>query len=126
MVDDIKREIEMDEILALEDKRVEAMVKGDLQALDDILADDLIYIHTTARIDTKASFIDSIKSGRLNYKSMDSSEVKVRQYGDTAVVTGHFKVHVGDNKFEAKFTDVYAKRDNAWQMVSWQSTRVPH
>ena len=44
----------MDEIIALEDQRIEAMTKGDVQALEEILADDLIYTHTTARIDTKS------------------------------------------------------------------------
>ena len=115
----------MDEIIALENRRIEAMTKGDIQALEEILADDLIYTHTTARLDTKASFIDAIKSGRSNYKSVDTSDVEVRQLGDTVVVTGHAKFHVGDNKFEARFLDVYAKRNNAWQMVAWQSTRLP-
>ena len=115
----------MDEILELENRRIEAMTKGDTQALEGILADDLIYTHTTARLDTKASFIESIKSGRTNYKSVERKDVEVRQLGDTAVVTGHAKFHVGDNTFEARFTDVYAKRNGAWQMVAWQSTRVP-
>ena len=115
----------MDEIIALENRRIEAMTKGDVQALEEILADDLIYTHTTARLDTKASFIDAIKSGRSNYKSVDTSDVSVRQFGDSAVVTGHAKFHVGDNKFEARFIDVYAKRNGAWQMVAWQSTRLP-
>ncbi len=118
-------EMRMDEILALEDRRIEAMVKGDAQALEEILADDLIYTHTTARLDTKASFIDAVKTGKSNYKSVDRKDVEVRDLGDTAVVTGHAKFHVGDNKFEARFIDVYAKRNGAWQMVAWQSTRVP-
>nr|MBC8279836.1 nuclear transport factor 2 family protein [Chloroflexota bacterium] len=54
----------MDEILALEKRRIEAMTSGDTQALEEILADDLIYTHTTARLDTKASFIDAVKTGR--------------------------------------------------------------
>ena len=115
----------MDEILALEDRRIEAMVKGDVRALGEILADDLIYTHTTARLDTKASFIDAVKTGKSNYKSVDRKDVEVRSLGDTAVVTGHAKFHVGDNKFEARFIDVYAKRNAVWQMVAWQSTRVP-
>ena len=115
----------MDEIIELENKRVEAMIKGDVQALEKILADDLIYTHTTARIDTKSSFIEAISSGRSNYRSVERKDVNVRQFGDSAVVTGHAKVHVGDNKFEIRFIDVYAKRDGAWQMVAWQSTRLP-
>ncbi|MDA1127138.1 MAG: nuclear transport factor 2 family protein [Chloroflexi bacterium] len=115
----------MDEIITLENRRIEAMVNGDTQALEEILADDLIYTHTTARLDTKASFIDAVATGRSNYRSVEREDVNVRQYGDTAIVTGHAKFHVGDNKFEARFIDVYAKRNDAWQMVAWQSTRVP-
>ena len=115
----------MDEIIALENRRIEAMIKGDIQALEEILADDLIYTHTTARLDTKTSFIEAISSGRSNYRSVEREDVKVRQFGDTAVVTGHAKFHVGDNKFEARFLDVYAKRDGVWQMVAWQSTKLP-
>ena len=115
----------MDEILALEKRRIQAMTSGDIQALEEILADDLIYTHTTARLDTKASFIDAVKTGRSNYKSVDTSEVEVRALGDTAVVTGHAKFHVGENQFQARFIDVYAKRNNGWQMVARQSTRVP-
>tara|TARA_B100001123_G_scaffold293474_1_gene327113 strand:- start:6201 stop:6551 length:351 start_codon:yes stop_codon:yes gene_type:complete len=115
----------MEEIIALENKRIEAMTSGDLKALDEILADDLIYTHTTARIDTKASFIDAIKTGRSNYKAMDRTDVQVRDFGDTAVVTGHADIQVGDNRFQARYLDVYAKRNGSWQMVAWQSTRVP-
>ena len=61
----------MDEILALENRRIEAMLKGDVQVLDEILADDLIYTHTTARLDTKASFIDAVKTGKSVYNSLE-------------------------------------------------------
>ena len=115
----------MDEIIALEKRRINAMTSGDTQALEEILADDLIYTHTTARLDTKASFIDAVKTGRSNYKSVDTSDVEVKALGDTAVVTGHAAFHVGDNKFQARFIDVYAKRNSTWQMVAWQSTRGP-
>ena len=119
----------MDEIIALENRRIEAMTKQDAQALDEILADDLSYTHTTARVETKAEFISSVTSGRTRYRSMEQDDVKVRQYGDTAVVTGHAKVHVDANgreiKFQIRFTDVYAKRDDVWRMVAWQSTKLP-
>ena len=115
----------MDEIIALENRRIEAMINADVQVLEEILADDLIYTHTTARLDTKTSFIEAIASGRSNYQSVQRKDVKVRQFGDTVVVTGQAKFHVGDNKFEARFIDVYAKRNDAWQMVAWQSTRLP-
>ncbi|MDE0823640.1 MAG: nuclear transport factor 2 family protein [Dehalococcoidia bacterium] len=115
----------MDEIIALQDRRIEAMLKSDAKTLEDIMADDLVYTHTTARLDTKTSFIDAVKSGKAIYHSLELSAREVQNLGDTAVVTGHGKFHVGNNKFELRFIDVYAKRNNAWQMVAWQSTRLP-
>ena len=89
----------MDEIIALENRRIEAMLKGDVQALDEILADDLIYTHTTARLDTKASFIDAVKTGKSVYNSLELQFGEVRDLGDTAGVTGHGKFHVGNIMF---------------------------
>ena len=116
-------------ILDLEQKRLAAMVSGDTATLKDILGDDLIYTHTTAAVDTKQSIIDAIDGGRLNYTSMVSDSVKVRDYGDTAVATGTAQVTVvssgNELKFGLRFTDVYVNRDGRWQFVAWQSTRLP-
>ena len=68
----------MDEILALENRRIEAMLKGDVQALEEILAEDLGYTHTTARLDTKASFIDAVKTGKSVYNSLELQFGEVR------------------------------------------------
>ena len=119
----------MDELIDLENRRFEAMTKQDAEALSEILADDLIYTHSSAKVESKTEFISSMTSGRTKYESIEPSDVKVRQYGDTAVITGHAKLHVSangrDNKFEVRFTDVYAKRDTVWRMVAWQSTKLP-
>ena len=119
----------MDEIIALENRRIEAMIKQDTHVLGEILADDLSYVHSTARVETKAEFIASLTSGRTKYQSIEREDVKVRQFGDTAVVTGQANFHVNANgndiKLQVRFTDVYAKRDDVWRMVAWQSTKLP-
>ena len=119
----------MDELIDLENRRFEAMTNQDAEALGEILADDLVYTHSTARVETKSEFITSVTSGRTKYESVERDDVKVRQYGETAVITGHAKIHVSangrDNKFQVRFTDVYAKRDDVWRMVAWQSTKLP-
>ena len=119
----------MDEIIELENQRIQAMTGKDIDALNKILADDLSYCHSSARLETKEDFISSITSGRTSYQSIDRDDVEVRQYGDTAVVTGQGKFHVISNgqdlRFQVRFTDVYAKREGVWQMVAWQSTKLP-
>lgn len=116
-------------IRALDAERMGAMVAGDLETLGRILADDLSYVHTSAAIDTKSSILESIDNGRLNYQKMAARNVKVRDYGDAAVVRGEADVEVtsggNDLAFSLEFTEVYVNGDAGWQMVAWQSTRLP-
>jgi len=117
------------EITQIEGRRIEAMKQADAAALGQILADDLTYMHSSGRPDTKASFIASLQSGELKYEAMDFSDVKVRGYGDTAVVTGHASVRVNSKgqalSFPIRYTDVYVKKDGRWQMVAWHAVRPP-
>ena len=116
------------EIRRLEDERGQAMLRRDAAALDRILADDLTYTHSSGRVDTKPDFIRSYTATDQRYVAFDRDNVRVRVYGDAAVVTGTAKVHVKsdtrDAKFEIRFVDVYVRRNGRWQMVAWQSTRI--
>ena len=115
-------------ILATETRRYAAMIAADVRALDVLLGDDLTYTHSTGRVDGKEQFLESLKTGQLKYKSIDRQDVRVKVYGDTAVVTGeaHMKVEAGGNALDlpVRFTDVYVKAAGGWQMVAWQSTKL--
>ena len=117
------------QILELESQRMKAMVGADTETLKGIYADDLTYTHTSAAEDTKQSMLEALETGRLNYTAMDARDVTIRVYGDTAILTGKAQVKVissgRDLTFGLIFTDVYTKRDDNWQMVAWQSTRLP-
>ncbi|MES2731913.1 MAG: nuclear transport factor 2 family protein [Bacteroidota bacterium] len=116
-------------VRAMENRRFESMVKSDTVVLSDILADDLVYTHSNGQTDTKANFIYTISSKKTEYKSIQPESVQIREYGTTAVVNGQARVHVFMNGQELKlllrYTDVYVKRKGRWQMVAWQSTRLP-
>ena len=119
----------MDEIIELENQRIAAMIAGDEATLDAVLADDLIYTHSSARVETKAEFIGNVTSGRTRYISFERDDVNVQNYGDTAIVTGHAKLHVAtgnqDLEFQVRFLDIYCKLNDRGQMVAWQSTKIP-
>ena len=116
-------------VIDLDKKRMQAMAAKDVAALEALIADDLVYTHSSARLDTKRSLIDGMTSGKTVYTAVDPSDVKAQDLGDTVVLTGvaQIKVTVGGtpNAFGVRFTDVYAKRNGRWQMVTWQSTRLP-
>ena len=114
----------------LDKKRMTAMAQKDIATLNSLLSDDLVYTHSTARLDTKKSLIGGMTSGSTVYTSVEPSDVKAQDFGDTVVLTGVAQIKVVSNgtpnAFGVRYTDVYAKRDGGkWQMVTWQSTRLP-
>ena len=116
-------------IIDLDKKRMTAMAQKDIATLKEVIADDLVYTHSSARLDTKASLIGNMESGSTVYTSVVPSDVKAQDLGDSVVLTGSCKISVNaggrPNSFGVRFTDVYAKRNGSWQMVTWQSTRLP-
>ena len=117
------------EIINLEQTRVDAVIKGDVAKLEQIFADDLVYTHSNARVESKADFLNSVKTGAIKYESMKHSNVKVSLYGNTAVMRGESDIRVVNNgqpaAFRIRFLNVYVKKDGRWQMAAWQSTRIP-
>jgi hypothetical protein len=114
-------------ILGLEAKRIDAMVKKDIPALDALLADDLTYTHSGGTTDTKASFIALIRD-RGRYLGVDYSNTQVIAFpgGTTVAVRGRAQIRLeGVAGYPVLFLDVWAQRDGVWKMVAWQATRVP-
>ena len=116
-------------VIDLDRKRMQAMAAKDIATLESLLADDLVYTHSSARLDTKQSLIVGMTSGSTVYTGVEPSDVKAQDFGDTVVLTGVCQIKViangTPNAFGVRFTDVYAWRNGRWQMVTWQSTRLP-
>ena len=116
-------------VIELDRKRMTAMAEKDVAMLQNLLADDLIYTHSSARLDTKASLIGNMQSGATVYASVVPSDVVAQDCGDTVVLTGVARIKVTSEgnpmAFGVRFTDVWAKRAGSWQMVTWQSTKLP-
>jgi ketosteroid isomerase-like protein len=115
-------------IIELDRRRMAAMAAKDGAALDTLLADDLIYTHSSARMDTKKTLVGAMESGATVYTAIEPSEVVAQDLGDAVVLTGVAAISVNSggnaNSFRVRFTDVYANRNGQWQMVTWQSTRL--
>ena len=116
-------------IIDLDRKRMTAMAEKDIRTLNELISDDLVYTHSSARLDTKQSLIGNMESGSTVYTSVAPSDVKAQDLGDTVVLSGSCKISVMSggkpNSFGVRFTDVYANKGGRWQMVAWQSTRTP-
>ncbi len=116
-------------IIELDKKRMAAMGQRDAATLNELISDDLVYTHSSARQDTKQSLIEAMLSGKTVYTSVVPSEVKAQDCGDAVVLTGIARISVNSNgkpnSFGVRFTDVYANKGGKWLMVTWQSTKLP-
>lgn len=103
-----------------------AMVARDIAALDTMLAPDLTYTHPTGVVQTKSQLISALRSKTLVYESIVPQSTFVRQYGETAVATGVARLTSRAEGMEVRepvrFTEVYVRRDNRWQLVAYEST----
>ena len=120
--------ITADEALKAEDARYAAQTTSDFDALQRLYGDDLVYVHSTAVTDSKASYIDRQRSG-LHYRVMRPSDVKIRVFGCLAIITGRGDYEVTQNGQDSSphllFTSIWAKRGPNVQFVSWESTPIP-
>ncbi|TAK80681.1 MAG: nuclear transport factor 2 family protein [Betaproteobacteria bacterium] len=117
------------DILNLEDRRIAAMTAQDFGALDPLVHGELLYTHSTGVTDTKASWMESMRSGRVKYKSAACSERKVRVFGDVALVNGkaNFQAEVNGQPRTLKlfFLNAWTRTPQGWKFVAWQSCPQP-
>ncbi len=106
----------------------EAAIKGDTGAMDALLSDDWVVIGPDGGVGGKAQNMRDFKDGSVAFEAMDPSEVKVRVYGDAAVVTSriHAKLKMKGEKIDnhVRVSEFYAKQGGKWQCVSTQVTSI--
>ena len=121
--------ITADEAIKAEDARYAAQMSNDFAAMDRLIANDLVYIHSSALVDNKQTYIESMRTGAVKYRVMRRSDVITRTFGCVATLTGNgnFDVTVNDKEMtvELRFHAIWAKRDGKVQFISWQATRLP-
>lgn len=105
-----------------------ALVDGDPEALDALLAADFTYTHKNAWVEPRDELIPSVRGGRRNDR-MDFDEMRVRTYPATTVVNGlaHMRVGPADRlvSFDSRFSAVWVEVDGAWKLALYHSTGVP-
>jgi ketosteroid isomerase-like protein len=118
------------ELLKVENDWSQASTKRDGAALQHFYADEYVFTDADGVVTNKAKELKNLTSGAFRLKSYKFDDVKVRVYGDTAVVTGRNTI-TGvwedinrDISGPYRFTDIFVKRDGRWQCVASQSSRV--
>lgn len=103
-----------------------ALINKDSVALDDVLASDVSYGHTSGLIQTKAQLIRSVVSKEQDYKNIIPYDMSIRIYDNTAVVTMKSSVIMTYQgkplNMDMYITLVWIKK-NKWQLVARQSVK---
>jgi ketosteroid isomerase-like protein len=114
------------EVVDMERQAKEASLRRDPEFPQKALADDYVAISPLGQVTTKQEAISARKSGQLRYETIDVSDMVVRLYGDTAIVTARADVkgHQLGEDFSGpyRYTRVWVRRSGRWQAVSYQAT----
>lgn len=118
-----------DTLKQLEKKMADAGVKRDAKVIEDLEAADFVSIYPDGAVVDRKADVGSITSGDFTAQAINVDDMKVRTYGNVAVITGRSvlkgaKYKKDDISGEYRFTDVWVKSGGAWKIVSSQGTAV--
>lgn len=116
-----------EEIRRLETQHNAAIAHGDVAALDKMTSDDYTFITPRGFLVTKAQILKALAKGEFRYEYRQIYDLKIRLYGDAAVVTGR-SLYTGQNQGRDhsgafRYTRVYVRQNGRWLAVAWQATR---
>ena len=113
-------------VFDVEDRRFRAMVDGNVTALDDLLPDDLHYVHANGIIEDKAEFIRKITSGERLYRQFAATSREARTEGSFTFVFGEADVEVdrtaGNLKNKLTYTAIYRNGEGP-RLMAWHAVK---
>ena len=111
-----------DPILTVEEELRQAMLAGDVVALDRLIDDDLMFVSHLGAVVGKAQDLEMHRTRRLRITSMTPSDRRIQRLGDTTVVSVrmHTTAVVDGTAVEQTFryTRVWHHRVDGWKIVS--------
>lgn len=107
----------------------DAVLKSDIKAMNNLLADDFMSITPYGTLQTRDQLLENMRTGRTRLTALNISDRKVRFYGKTAVVTSIAFMSGNNTDGELngnfRYTRVYVKNQNGeWKIVSFEASRI--
>jgi hypothetical protein len=120
----------LEALKAADDERITATLTADSTRLLNVLSHELRYAHSTGAVDSQASLIESLTSGRIRYESFryEDRAFEILSQG-IALMTGraHVKVRTPEGPIEnhLSFLAVWREESGKWRFRAWQSCKMP-
>jgi hypothetical protein len=113
---------------AADDERLAATKSGERARLDAIFSDELRYAHSSGKVDTKASYVQSLTSHSTVYESFDYQERNFKVAGPGIVLmTGRVLIKATNNGARAdndlNFLAIWREEGGKWRFLAWQSCK---
>jgi ketosteroid isomerase-like protein len=118
-----------DDVVRAEKAWAAALLKSDVQALDQLLAPELIFTHANGVVEDKDVLLGNIKSGALRYQVVEHEAITVKPYNDAAVLHGRIRLGgVADGKPFSVYvvmTHLWINERGAWKLAAHHATLLP-
>jgi len=118
-----------DDIRLADERRTAATRNADIGSLAMVLDDDVMYGHSNGVVDTKASYLEALSSGRLRYRTLDTTIDRVVEFDATVVLHGSMTATIEAEgrtlQIEAVYLSVWRRAVDGCTMVAFQSARPP-
>lgn len=115
-------------VRGLEEAWAAGAAKKDAGPLDQMLSDDYTLTTPQGKMVGRSELLNRLKDGTFSVESASYSDMKVRAYGDAAVVTARMTLKAkwddSDISGEYAITDTFIRHNDKWQQVAGQVTRV--
>ena len=115
----------VEDVHEVEERRYQAMIRMDADALANTLADEFFYHQPNGKTNDKDGYIKQMMTGAVKIFSAERYDVKVNVYGDVATAMGgtRLDLEIGGERRKAdlRYLNVWVKRDGRWQLAKRQS-----
>ena len=121
---------EADDVQFAENKRLSALLTGNMEVARQLHADDFQLVTPLGAVFSKEEYLGAVAAGILHYRAMElDSPIDVRMYHDVALIRYRAQIEIEVQgqlypRAPGWFTDAYEKRDGQWQIVWSQGTTV--
>ncbi|MEV5409688.1 nuclear transport factor 2 family protein [Thermopolyspora sp. NPDC052614] len=119
----------LESILAAEARRLAAMTAGDVAALDALLAEDCLYVHSTGATDTKTTYLEQFATGAIKYLSLSVDDLRPMDLNGVVLLphrlTGQALVGGTSRSLRSRIVAIWQIIDGTPRMRYLQSTNLP-
>lgn len=115
-------------VLQADQARLAAMMAGDGAALGKLMSEELAFVHSDGRIESKAAYVKNMLAGDTQYAEAKTADVRTMEPAPGVVIligSQQMRKRLGPtwSEIKLKFMAVWRNEAGTWRMVAWQSMR---